>query len=63
MQQSHIVDGYVGLFVSTQGDRYAPRRYCLEARGEEVKIIARFTCTFQNIVVSLHCEMSVNTHQ
>ena len=22
MQQSHIVNGYVGLFVSTQGDRY-----------------------------------------
>ena len=22
MQQSHIVDGYVGLFVSTQGERY-----------------------------------------
>ena len=39
------------------------RRYCLEARGKDVKIIARFTCTFQNIVVSLHCEMSVNTHQ
>ena len=61
MQQSHIVDGYVGLFVSTQGDCYAPE--ALLFRGDKVKIIARFTCTFQNIVVSLHCEMSVNTHQ
>jgi hypothetical protein len=32
MQQSHIVDGYVGLFVSTQGDRYSPE--ALLFRGE-----------------------------